>query len=183
MLIWKLPSFLANATLPLTQRTTRSACVKARVNAGSTYGPYLYFNISPFKAYHRNRCHGYHSEGDQRLPETFRCFECRLRGDPAIGLFSERKVLEMIAKYKDLALFRCVMPPLLPHAHVADGRSLHSRALKIVEVENPENVTSFRKLVGMFQITKRGCRKPMSSRLQSGCCQAGLETIRSRRYS
>jgi hypothetical protein len=43
------------------------------------------------------------------------------------------------------------MPPLL---RVADSRSQHSRALKIVEVENPENVTSFRKLVGMFQIMK-----------------------------
>ena len=35
-----------------------------------------------------------------------------------------------------------------------DSRSQHSRALKIVEVENPENVTSFRRLVGMFRIMK-----------------------------
>ena len=62
--------------------------------------------VSPPGSHHGDRCHGYHSDEDPRLPETFKCFECRLRGDPAIGLFSERKILEMIAKYKDLALFR-----------------------------------------------------------------------------
>ena len=66
----------------------------------------------------------------------------------------------MIAKYKDLALFRSVVPFLLCGA---DGRSLHSRALKIVEVENPENVTNFRKLVGMFRRIVRGAYRKSTS--------------------
>jgi len=40
--------------------------------------------------------------------------------------------------------------------YVGDGRSLRSRALKIIEVENPENVTGFRKLVGKVPSNHQG---------------------------
>ncbi|KAG8798589.1 DNA binding protein [Serendipita sp. 398] len=70
----------------------------------------------------------YHGSNDPRIPTVFRCFECRLRSTHASIIIGETSLKEYILKYSELALFR--------------------RALKIVETENPHNVTEFRRLVG-----------------------------------
>ncbi|KAG8859000.1 DNA binding protein [Serendipita sp. 411] len=70
----------------------------------------------------------YHGSNDPRIPTVFKCFECRLRSTHASIVIGESSLKEYILKYSELALFR--------------------RALKIVETENPHNVTEFRRLVG-----------------------------------
>ncbi|KIM33115.1 hypothetical protein M408DRAFT_325939 [Serendipita vermifera MAFF 305830] len=82
-------------------------------------------------------CHGYHGTRDPRLPDSFRCFECRLRNTQASVVKGEALIKEYVSKYAELALFR--------------------RALKIIEVENPPNATEFRKMIG--------CNPPVAAQL------------------
>ena len=48
----------------------------------------------------------YHGCDDPRLPDSFRCFECRLRDTQASVVKGEALIKEYALKYADLALFR-----------------------------------------------------------------------------
>jgi hypothetical protein len=50
----------------------------------------------------------YHSADDERFPEIFQCFLCRLRNDPNSGLLNQQQWHEKVVKFKELALFRFV---------------------------------------------------------------------------
>lgn len=50
----------------------------------------------------------YHGAKDPRLPDSFRCFECRLRNTQASLVKGETLIMEYVLKYAELALFRCV---------------------------------------------------------------------------
>ncbi|KAG1727923.1 HORMA domain-containing protein [Suillus paluster] len=74
------------------------------------------------------RCMGYHGARDKRLPARFICLDCRLRGSHDWDIFSGKIHADMIARYKDLALFR--------------------RAIKIFEVHQPSSAALFREHIG-----------------------------------
>ncbi|EPQ57954.1 hypothetical protein GLOTRDRAFT_103922 [Gloeophyllum trabeum ATCC 11539] len=72
----------------------------------------------------------YHSAKDKRLPAKFLCFDCRVRADQNWDLIVVHDLYpSMIAKFKDLALFR--------------------RAIKIAEIHEPESPSEFCKLLGV----------------------------------
>ncbi len=48
----------------------------------------------------------YHSAQDTRLPDTFVCFDCRLRRDPSWELIKVGLYPTMLSKFRDLASFR-----------------------------------------------------------------------------
>ncbi|KAG1827598.1 HORMA domain-containing protein [Suillus subaureus] len=73
-------------------------------------------------------CMGYHSARDKRLPSQFMCFDCRLRGSHEWDIITGKIHADMIARYKDLALFR--------------------RAIKIYEVYQPSSALLFREHTG-----------------------------------
>ncbi|KAF9032149.1 hypothetical protein BDZ89DRAFT_1158622 [Hymenopellis radicata] len=73
-------------------------------------------------------CMGYHSAQDTRLPDTFICFDCRLRRDPSWALIKVGLYPTMLSKFRDLASFR--------------------RAIKIAEKYNPEASAQFTKEMG-----------------------------------
>ncbi|KAF7322313.1 HORMA domain-containing protein [Mycena chlorophos] len=73
-------------------------------------------------------CMGFHSAQDQRLPEDFVCFDCRVHADNSWELIKVDLYPKMLSNFKDLALFR--------------------RAIKISEMHNPPVVAEFAKLVG-----------------------------------
>ncbi|KAG1719892.1 HORMA domain-containing protein [Suillus paluster] len=73
-------------------------------------------------------CMGYHGARDKRLPARFICLDCRLRGSHDWDIFSGKIHADMIARYKDLALFR--------------------RAIKIFEVHQPSSAALFREHIG-----------------------------------
>ncbi|KZT26606.1 hypothetical protein NEOLEDRAFT_1062776 [Neolentinus lepideus HHB14362 ss-1] len=70
----------------------------------------------------------YHSSKDKRLPEKFLCFDCRVRADQNWDLIVVHDLYpSMIAKFKDLALFR--------------------RVIKLAEVHDPESLSEFHKII------------------------------------
>ncbi|KAG1899799.1 HORMA domain-containing protein [Suillus fuscotomentosus] len=69
-------------------------------------------------------CMGYHGAQDKRLPAQFICFDCRLRGSHEWDIIAGMIHADIIARYKDLALFR--------------------RAIKIYEVYQPSSASLFR---------------------------------------
>ncbi|KAG2067057.1 DNA-binding protein [Suillus decipiens] len=73
-------------------------------------------------------CMGYHGARDKRLPAQFICFDCRLRSSHEWDLITGEIHADMIARYKDLALFR--------------------RAIKIYEVHQPSSASLFREYTG-----------------------------------
>ncbi|KAF9027024.1 hypothetical protein BDZ89DRAFT_1134452 [Hymenopellis radicata] len=79
----------------------------------------------------------YHSAQDTRLPDTFICFDCRLRRDPSWALIKVGLYPTMLSKFRDLASFR--------------------RAIKIAEKCNPEASAQFTKEMEQFrkQLFKR----------------------------
>ncbi|KAG2100211.1 HORMA domain-containing protein, partial [Suillus discolor] len=66
----------------------------------------------------------YHGAQDKRLPAEFICFDCRLRGSHEWDIIAGKIHDDIIARYKDLALFR--------------------RAIKIYEVYQPSSASLFR---------------------------------------
>ncbi|KAG1823276.1 HORMA domain-containing protein, partial [Suillus variegatus] len=68
--------------------------------------------------------HKYHGAQDKRLPAQFICFDCRLRGSHEWDIIAGMIHADIIARYKDLALFR--------------------RAIKIYEVYQPSSASLFR---------------------------------------
>ncbi|OAX34543.1 DNA-binding protein [Rhizopogon vinicolor AM-OR11-026] len=73
-------------------------------------------------------CMGYHGARDTRLPVQFICLDCRLRGSHDWDVIAGNIHADMIARYKDLALFR--------------------RAIKICEVHQPSSASLFREHTG-----------------------------------
>lgn len=73
-------------------------------------------------------CMGYHGAQDKRLPVQFICFDCRLRGSHEWDIIAGKIHADMIARYKDLALFR--------------------RAIKIYEAYQPSSASLFREHTG-----------------------------------
>jgi hypothetical protein len=82
----------------------------------------------------------YHSASDDRLPETYVCFECRLRSHPkfaalkAIG--SDTVVMQA---HQLLAIFRFV-----PCIHVDSPHICSRRGIKIAENTEAETIQEFR---------------------------------------
>nr|QHB50184.1 meiosis-specific protein hop1 [Sparassis latifolia] len=73
-------------------------------------------------------CMGFHSAQDERIPAVFVCFDCRVRADKNWDLIMVHDLYpRMLARFRDLAIFR--------------------RAIKIFEMYNPENLSSFTKLM------------------------------------
>ncbi|KAG2036479.1 HORMA domain-containing protein [Suillus americanus] len=77
-------------------------------------------------------CMGYHGAQDKRLPSQFMCLDCRLRGSHEWDIITGPIHADMIARYKDLALFR--------------------RAIKIYEVYQPSSALLFREHTGQFNL-------------------------------
>ncbi|KAG1759978.1 HORMA domain-containing protein [Suillus occidentalis] len=73
-------------------------------------------------------CMGYHGARDKRLPVQFICFDCRLRGSHEWDIITGKIHADMIARYKDLALFRS--------------------AIKIYEAYQPSSASLFREHIG-----------------------------------
>ncbi|EIN07143.1 hypothetical protein PUNSTDRAFT_135827 [Punctularia strigosozonata HHB-11173 SS5] len=83
-------------------------------------------------------CVGYHNGKDRRIPQSFICFNCRIRTDPRWPLLSAPEILsQLTADYAALASFR--------------------RALKIAETQKPDNCASFTR--------KKGCLPALASQL------------------
>ncbi|KAF7295596.1 HORMA domain-containing protein [Mycena indigotica] len=72
-------------------------------------------------------CMGFHSTKDDRIPEDFICFDCRVHADNSWELIKVDLYPKMLSKFKDLALFR--------------------RAIKVAETRNPAVVAEFAKLL------------------------------------
>ncbi|KAF9227764.1 hypothetical protein BS17DRAFT_693612 [Gyrodon lividus] len=70
----------------------------------------------------------YHGPQDKRLPSQFICFDCRLRRSREWDIIAGKIHVDMISRFKDLALFR--------------------RAIKIFEVHRPTTVLQFREKIG-----------------------------------
>ncbi|KAJ7735275.1 HORMA domain-containing protein [Mycena maculata] len=70
----------------------------------------------------------FYSAVDDRIPQEFICFDCRVRADLSWELIKVDLYPKMLSKFKDLALFR--------------------RAIKVAENNNPEAVADFAKLLG-----------------------------------
>ncbi|TFK54684.1 DNA-binding protein [Heliocybe sulcata] len=71
----------------------------------------------------------FHSAKDKRLPVKFSCFDCRVKADQNWDLIVVHDLYpSMIAKFKDLALFR--------------------RAVKLAEERDPESLSEFCKIIG-----------------------------------
>ncbi|KAG2135217.1 HORMA domain-containing protein [Suillus bovinus] len=69
-------------------------------------------------------CLSYHGAQDKRLPAQFICFDCRLRDSHLWDIIAGKIHADIIARYKDLALFR--------------------RAIKIYEVYQPSSASLFK---------------------------------------
>ncbi|KAJ7024255.1 HORMA domain-containing protein [Mycena alexandri] len=80
-------------------------------------------------------CMGFHSTEDPRMPEKFICFDCRVHADTSWPLIQGDLYPKMVSKFKDLALFR--------------------RAIKVAELNNPETLAHFAKLVGCDNVLAR----------------------------
>ncbi|KAJ6490669.1 HORMA domain-containing protein [Mycena vitilis] len=80
-------------------------------------------------------CMGFHSTEDRRIPDEFVCFDCRVRADLSWELIKVDLYPKMMSKFKDLALFR--------------------RAIKVAEVNNPDSVATFARLVGCDNVLAR----------------------------
>jgi hypothetical protein len=79
---------------------------------------------------------GYHAADDPRLPETFICFDCKVKADPSWELIKVDLYPMMISKYKELAPFRCTFfCQNLIMALTTEPR----RAIKVVENEGPSD--------------------------------------------
>ncbi|KAG5645567.1 hypothetical protein DXG03_005705 [Asterophora parasitica] len=74
-------------------------------------------------------CMGYHSVKDPRMPAEFCCFSCRLQADPFWPLIKADDLYPVIlSRFQDVTLFR--------------------RAIKVAEINKPENSTAFAKAHG-----------------------------------
>lgn len=73
----------------------------------------------------------YHATSDSRLPTQFICFDCRLRRDVHWDLIKVDLYPQMMSKFKDIALFRCV----------TDGR-IDLLILMIMEQESHQSCPS-----------------------------------------
>jgi hypothetical protein len=82
---------------------------------------------------------------DRRMPEEFICFDCRVRADLSWELIKVDLYPKMMSKFKDLALFRCV---LFATWNILSYPAGNRRAIKVAELNNPESVADFAKLVG-----------------------------------
>ncbi|KAK7038157.1 HORMA domain-containing protein [Favolaschia claudopus] len=80
-------------------------------------------------------CMGFHSLEDDRIPEEFICFDCRVRADVSWELIKVDLYPKMMSKFKDLALFR--------------------RAIKVAELYNAESAAVFAPLVGCENVLAR----------------------------
>ncbi|KAF9014024.1 HORMA domain-containing protein [Cyathus striatus] len=80
-------------------------------------------------------CMGFHSVHDTRIPAKFMCFDCRVRGDISWELVKMDIYPKMIAKFKELALFR--------------------RAIKIAEMKRPATIAEFSRSFGGDQALAR----------------------------
>ncbi|KAJ7766735.1 HORMA domain-containing protein [Mycena metata] len=87
-------------------------------------------------------CMGFHSTVDPRIPDEFICFDCRARANISWPLIGTSLYPKMASKFKDLALFR--------------------RAIKVAELNNPETVADFAKLVGEC---RSGCDNVLARQL------------------
>lgn len=57
---------------------------------------------------------GYHSGKSDNVPERFTCFDCRVHADRNWDLINVHGLhAPMMAKFRDLALFRCVRVPYI----------------------------------------------------------------------
>ncbi|KAM5531726.1 hypothetical protein V8D89_014575 [Ganoderma adspersum] len=74
-------------------------------------------------------CMGYHSARDNRVPDKFICFDCRVRADRNWDLIVVHDLYpRMIARFKDLAIQR--------------------RGIKLFETHAPDGLSAFMKLIG-----------------------------------
>lgn len=78
--------------------------------------------------WHHIWCMGYHGVKDKRLPEQFICYDCRLRKSPEWDIIAGKIQIDMVSRFKDLALFR--------------------HAIKIFELIKPETVMQFKNQLG-----------------------------------
>lgn len=88
----------------------------------------------------------YHGARDKRLPVQFICFDCRLRGSHEWDIITGKIHADMIARYKDLALFRYKVMCRLSQNYLPFSR----RAIKIYEAYQPSSASLFREHIGQF---------------------------------
>jgi len=92
----------------------------------------------------------YHGARDIRLPAQFICLDCRLRGSHDWDIIAGNIHADIIARYKDLALFRCAAA-----CHSYQNCVLLSRrAVKICEVHQPASASLFREHTGQFNLIR-----------------------------
>lgn len=84
----------------------KSAQCQATLGATGLYASYR-MDSFPYGSYR------YHGCKDPRLPENFKCFECRLRATQASVILAESSIKQYLVKYADLALFRYIVTVLL----------------------------------------------------------------------
>lgn len=72
--------------------------------------PFMVNSLTPYPssvAHVIFRCMGYHSAEDNRVPDKFICFDCRVRADRNWDLIVVHDLYpRMIARFKDLAIQR-----------------------------------------------------------------------------
>ncbi|KAE9398986.1 DNA-binding protein [Gymnopus androsaceus JB14] len=88
-------------------------------------------------------CMGYHSATDQRLPQNFICFDCRVRADPSWELIKVELYSTLIVKFRELASFR--------------------RAIKIAEKNSPLTAVEFAKAMGCENTQARQLMKRLET--------------------
>lgn len=90
---------------------------------------------------------GYHSGTSDTVPDKFICFDCRVHADQNWDLIMVHNLYpRMMAKFRDLALFRCVVRS--DRLAMLSQIPIHRRAIKICETQNPESLSAFTKSVG-----------------------------------
>lgn len=116
------------------------------------------------------RCMGYHSGTSDTVPDKFICFDCRVHADQNWDLIMVHNLYpRMMAKFRDLALFRCVARS--DRLAMISEIPMHRRAIKICETQNPDSLSAFTKSVGKSCRSANTTRYPRHSFVSpsSGC--------------
>ncbi|KAL4074882.1 HORMA domain-containing protein [Scleroderma yunnanense] len=104
---------------------------KLDCECGTTIEDALIFCEGGCKKWYHIWCVGYHGLQDNRLPEQFICFDCRLRKSHEWDIIAGKIHADIKCRFQELALFRGVL-----------------RAIKIFELQKPKSVMKFREQIG-----------------------------------